>query len=215
MNASADTMRACKRCGEYKSLTSFPIQKRMALGRGNTCNACCYIRWRQLRERSNGSDVDLGARKTCTECGESKAIDEFHASKGGMYERRGKCKDCSARGSAARRKKWRSVPESREQDRLTRRKYNLVRKYGITHERYQEMWHAQGGLCAICGNPESAVKVRSQEKKWLSVDHDHVTGKIRELLCSSCNGGMGQLGDSIDLLRKVIAYLERHSAATP
>ena len=76
------------------------------------------------------------------------------------------------------------------------------RLYGLSTEAYQEMLASQGGVCALCGGTPGA--------RALGVDHDHATGRIRGLLCSPCNTGIGNLRDDPDLLRKAIAYLEAH-----
>ncbi len=59
---------------------------------------------------------------------------------------------------------------------------SLIKKYGITIDRYNEVFDKQNGVCAICKKPT---------KKKLFVDHDHQTGKVRGLLCSGCNMGIG------------------------
>lgn len=56
----------------------------------------------------------------------------------------------------------------------------------------------QNGGCAICGRVTKLV-----------VDHDHETNRVRGLLCSTCNTGLGKLGDNVENLRKAIVYLER------
>jgi hypothetical protein len=66
---------------------------------------------------------------------------------------------------------------------------------------------AQGGGCGICGSPEP----RTRRGAW-HVDHDHVTGVIRGILCHYCNVGIGQFGDDADRLRKAVQYLERSSS---
>lgn len=81
----------------------------------------------------------------------------------------------------------------------------LVRKYGITIDDYEEMHVKQGGVCAICGQPET-VKINGYSYN-LSVDHCHDTGKVRGLLCSKCNLSLGGFNDAIDLLTKAINYL--------
>jgi hypothetical protein len=63
------------------------------------------------------------------------------------------------------------------------------------------MLKAQGGQCAICREPPNP-------KISLHVDHDHRTGRVRGLLCFTCNNGLGQLQDSPVLLRKAAAYVE-------
>jgi len=64
------------------------------------------------------------------------------------------------------------------------RKRSLVRLYGITHEQYEEIAKVQKQRCAICKNKENG-------KRMLAVDHDHDTGRIRGLLCSTCNNHLG------------------------
>lgn len=84
----------------------------------------------------------------------------------------------------------------------------LQRRYGITSYDHQEMFQAQGGVCAICGNPETDT--RKGTVKGLAVDHDHRTKKVRALLCTACNTGLGKFRDDPDLLIKAIAYLAKH-----
>lgn len=80
---------------------------------------------------------------------------------------------------------------------------NLRNKYGITEADYDLTLDRQGGGCAICGRRECATK------KALAVDHDHVTGKVRGILCGSCNRALGLMKDSPDLLAKAAEYLRR------
>jgi Recombination endonuclease VII len=84
------------------------------------------------------------------------------------------------------------------------REYRLRGDYGITQERYDELFAKQDGCCAICG------RHRSAQKRILSVDHDHATGAVRELLCARCNTGLGGADDDIGVLQAMIDYLKRH-----
>lgn len=82
---------------------------------------------------------------------------------------------------------------------------------GVNGIEYDAMVEAQDGLCLTCGRPER--KRRADGTMFtLSVDHDHVTGRVRGLLCIACNSALGMIGDSIPTLRSMIAYLERHTA---
>ena len=71
--------------------------------------------------------------------------------------------------------------------------------YGLTSEGYETLLKDQKGVCALCGRPPKIQR--------LSVDHDHDTGRIRGLLCRGCNSSLGQLGDTLDNLKKVLIYL--------
>lgn len=81
--------------------------------------------------------------------------------------------------------------------------------YGITLEEYERMLVEQNGVCAICREPET-WRIRGELAK-LSVDHDHVTGQVRGLLCCNCNHMIGKAQDSPSVLRDAAAYLERAS----
>lgn len=75
--------------------------------------------------------------------------------------------------------------------------------YGITLERYGEMFVRQAGKCAICRRPQEEVGSHG----LLVVDHDHTTGAIRGLLCPPCNMGLGQFGDDLTTLTRAVVYL--------
>jgi hypothetical protein len=78
--------------------------------------------------------------------------------------------------------------------------YNLRKHYGITIKQYDELLKKQNNKCAIC-NRESIYK--------LHVDHNHKSGKVRGLLCGSCNRGIGLFGESLELLQKAKEYLNK------
>jgi hypothetical protein len=87
------------------------------------------------------------------------------------------------------------------------KEYGRKARYGISREEYVALRKKQKNKCAICGNAEQR-KVRGKVTE-LSVDHCHNTGKVRALLCFSCNSGLGSFKDDIDRLRKAVDYLER------
>lgn len=92
--------------------------------------------------------------------------------------------------------------------------HNLKRQFGITLAEYEAMGDAQGWRCAICNSMET-TKDKDGGPRSMPVDHDHSTGKIRALLCTQCNRGLGMFTDSIEKLRAATAYLEKHLAPTP
>ncbi len=89
----------------------------------------------------------------------------------------------------------------------------LKRYFGISLETYEKMVEVQNGLCAICGKAETVRHNVARRVQELAVDHDHVTGKVRALLCSNCNTGLGDFNDDPDLLVKAAIYLEKHKVA--
>lgn len=85
---------------------------------------------------------------------------------------------------------------------------DLKRKYDMTTYDLAAMAEAQDHKCAICGEKEK--ETRNGLTKHLAVDHDHATGKVRALLCTSCNKGLGHFKDDVDRMLKAIAYLRHH-----
>jgi len=91
-------------------------------------------------------------------------------------------------------KKWRQKNPTKQREAYLKRAYKLSLK------EFEELKLIQEGRCAIC-----LFRV-----KRLVIDHCHKTIKIRGLLCTTCNAGIGQFKDDIELLAKAIAYLKRH-----
>lgn len=81
------------------------------------------------------------------------------------------------------------------------RNYKLIAKYDLTVDEYQTIFELQSGKCAIC---------KQASNKVLVVDHDHETGKVRALLCGTCNSGLGMFKDSPELLDQAARYLWLH-----
>jgi hypothetical protein len=75
-------------------------------------------------------------------------------------------------------------------------------RYGISEAYYEVMLCQQEGGCAIC-----KCLPETQQNGVLHVDHDHVTGLVRGLLCAHCNQGLGHFRDDVDLMRAAIDYL--------
>jgi hypothetical protein len=84
----------------------------------------------------------------------------------------------------------------------SRRHNQLKRKFGMTLEQYNSVLIAQNNVCAIC---ESIDTYRA-----LSVDHNHDTGKVRGLLCGSCNRGLGLFKDNTERLLTAHKYLKKY-----
>ena len=82
--------------------------------------------------------------------------------------------------------------------------------YGLSMDEYERMAQEQDRRCAICGGTQSRV----DSDGALVVDHDHVTGTIRGLLCTLCNTGLGAMRDDPAILSAAIRYLRATSAGS-
>lgn len=78
--------------------------------------------------------------------------------------------------------------------------YARKRAYGITKEWFDRQLKKQKGKCAVC--------FRMLIKP--NVDHDHITGKVREILCWSCNMAIGYFKENTKVLNSAIKYLNKH-----
>lgn len=106
-----------------------------------------------------------------------------------------KCKVCHN----AYRKEW--VSKNLDKVHYQGKVGRLKRAYGLTKDEYDKLSENQQHLCAICNNPDTRL---------LSVDHCHLTGKVRGLLCRKCNIAIGNFEDQIERLESAIEYLKKH-----
>lgn len=159
--------------------------------------------------------------KTCSKCKESKPLTEFWKQSSNRDGLHIWCKGCAgashkqwvennrARSAEIKREWCARYPErSRE---IARKHYRTNRKsilekdrqrrYGVSAKDVEQMRLTQGGVCAIC-------KV---SPKRFHVDHNHLSGKVRALLCGNCNLALGHLKDSAILARAAATYLDKHN----
>ena len=112
--------------------------------------------------------------------------------------------------------------QQRFDDYLKQRSANLFRRFGMTIDDYRNMHEKQNHRCANPNCDYEALDYTEFEtwKKYhstalgkattLAVDHDHDTEKVRALLCSFCNNGLGCFKDDPELLKGAIKYLNKH-----
>ncbi len=142
-------------------------------------------------------------RKEAKQAGLSTYEGTLHQKCGTTFKyAEGHCVECKRRfDKTPARKLTKKTHRSSPKGKAVERTNYLKKAYGISEKDYQRMLMVQDGTCAICpveptsGNP-------------LHVDHDHKSGKIRGLLCWSCNTAIGQLRDDPLTLRNAITYLE-------
>lgn len=98
-------------------------------------------------------------------------------------------------------KKYNAKRNLSPERKLLNYKSHLKTTYGMTVKQYEDMYKVQNGLCAIC------ARINTSGKR-MYIDHNHVTGKIRGLLCRKCNLLLGNAEDNIFTLIAAQDYLE-------
>lgn len=167
---------------------------------------------------------------TCTRCGADKPRSDFSTHRSGRPQRW--CKPCvneysreryasrpEVQAATLRRaREWnRAHPGKRaeqarrqraarrfadpEGESLKRRRWEIRSKYGLTPEDYDALLASQGGVCAICKQEPAS--------RGFHVDHDHVTGRVRGLLCNRCNVALGNFRESREVILAAVDYLDR------
>lgn len=162
--------------------------------------ACGWESISVLRTQASARDAHvahlLASSPICSECGPKQphemSIKSPHL-----------CKRCST----AKTKAW--AAEHPSEWERSRRKSLLKKKYGLTLEDYDDILEEQGNVCAICGDPPDDPRGFRAH-----IDHDHKTGRVRGILCTRCNHGLGNFKDSPEILRAAVKYLLDHADKT-
>lgn len=237
-------MTACISCRIPKPLTPefFVPDKRTSSGFGGRCRSCIEAstnskrhpvpcaqcgrhRLLYLNGICNKCNTAMGLRQ-CARCEELlPLLVSFYTGKGvcktclyppkvmvcsgcGRDYTGGRRKYCSDDCAVTGRAQKKQVTNA-EIDPFRKRGYYLKRAYGMTHERFDSLLSSQGGVCAICR--EAAP--RGESRQW-HVDHDHVTGRVRGLLCRNCNVGLRCFRDSVSGLENAVQYLSKARLAS-
>lgn len=150
--------------------------------------------------------------RECIRCHVRKALSGFHRDRHDEHGRSRRCKLCANTASnkyyhdvrSGFRKRGRQISAV---ERAYFRRRNL-RRHGITPEQWDALFASQGGACASC----RGVFPPSENNRDRHTDHDHETGRVRGILCSRCNTGIGLASEDPERLRMMARYLERVNA---
>lgn len=144
---------------------------------------------------------DQVTSKRCRDCGGEKPLESFPLQKLGRFGRHPLCKPCRAaqerRRYARSRETLLEVARNDDRRRTRVRWRALARKYGLSQHDHGTLFVAQRGCCAIC----------ERRPRTLVVDHDHLTGQVRGLLCVNCNFALGELADDAARCESAARYL--------
>lgn len=168
-------------------------------------------------------DAPTPKTKRCKKCGVVKSFDDFYNATAARDGKRGECIACAKiirrewylnnrESSIERTKRWqrenpekykawreRNLAANSERRRKWHRRYHLRSKYGLSVEDYEFLMVVYDSKCGICGR---------EQPDGLHIDHEHESGRIRGLLCGSCNRAIGLMQDSPKVLRAAAKYLE-------
>lgn len=198
----------CPRCSIYKPWDGYYVCKSAGDGRKPYCKTCMSeisrARWQERGAELSAIDKarcaatplmtpDPDILKRCAACRVEKPQTEFNPRRGRGDGFEARCKSCKKAAHAV----W--LQENPDYWRRNK----LQRHYGLTPEQYDALLERQGGRCAICVGEGPGRK----GSDFFAVDHDHDTGMIRGLLCSTCNMGLGSFKDDPTRLSKAIEYL--------
>lgn len=155
--------------------------------------------------------------KTCNGCNQNLELSLFGKDKSNRDGLTHRCKSCrNPQSKAWRLKNPEKVKEINLKNKNSRKEYydsperkrkyrslELKRAFGITADDYDKMLLKQNGVCCICKKHRVA-----SNKYHMTVDHCHKTGKIRGILCTWCNRGIGLFEDNIEFLENAKIYIK-------
>lgn len=191
-------VKQCRDCGKTKPVTEFWKRKASPDGLALYCRECFGLRnaasyrgkqavqGKKVRSHRRRSAVPEGM-KYCPRCETVKKVDEFGSNRSRKSGLSAYCKPCHNM----------VIAEHKQVKYGGERNFLLKLRYGVTEQEVARMIAEQGGVCAIC--------LRGEAKH---VDHSHLTGLVRRILCFKCNGGLGQFHDDPQVLRLAADYLE-------
>lgn len=157
--------------------------------------------------------------KVCKKCGVEKELAGFNKDAQVSDGHKNTCRECQQASFSDYRAGKREDLNKLQRDRRANnpahtrnivRKSHFKTKYGLSLEDREAMRVSQNNKCLLC---ESDFPILQNPKRSQipCVDHSHTTGKVRGLLCSGCNFGLGQFKDSVERLQKAISYLQKSS----
>ena len=204
-------MKTCNVCKTAKPLEEFHKSATSPDGRQYTCKPCAIARARQRAKdnpearraadrKYSASDKSKANRKARREGPQRERILEQKRESWyrNHYSNLQKLRERQADPEFQEKQRQRYA-RWRKNNPRGNRKWQLEYFYGLTLEQWDEMVIAQLGCCAICGDQCELV-----------VDHCHESVRVRELLCSTCNSGLGHFKDDPARLRAAADYIERH-----
>lgn len=177
-------VKICSKCGKEKKLRYFSYRKDTNKYR-NQCRNCAkgYKSNRIDRVKQVDDYINKGLKR-CGKCSKIKSLDNFNKDRTTRTGYTSRCKSC------VKEYNLKTIDE--------RRKRTAMSRYNISSKSYDLLMTKDS--CMICN-------IEFNDDIYRVIDHCHSTGKVRGVLCFSCNTGLGHLKDNVDNLKSAINYL--------
>lgn len=216
--------KVCKKCNQTKTLNEF--QNNTGKNHdsiASTCLICVQKSFQSSiakRREEKLKNYVAPTERCCSKCHVVKLISEFNYSANHKDGIRPNCRDCGADRHKKWRQKFNETPEQRREYLAKKKAYNktigyydkyFMKRFGITYADVKSMFDAQFGLCANRGCGTEIIFYHDNEHgrahpNRACVDHDHTTGKVRALLCMSCNSILGTLETKENVVIGLLEY---------
>lgn len=172
---------------------------------------CCKTHYRRLRRFGDPLAGplphhmrDTPEGRVCRGCNVRKPLTDFAPNAANRLGRTTMCRPCHklyVKDLVAGH-----TPERREQSLALAAQSTARSHFGISRDEFAALFPDGVGVCSVCGSTK-----RTPGRRRLSIDHDHVTGAVRGILCHPCNSALGLCGDDPARLRALADYVEAHS----
>ena len=184
-------------------------------------SARTYAKWREANPLLPREPLLTEEGRLCRTCGERKSPNEFARDQRSPDGHAWRCRTCAKADHA----RWRNEnrdhvrdtsrgiarrAQKNDPDRIrTNLRRSRLKKYNLSETGLLTMWNSQAGKCAICTS-SITINGSRRNKSGAQIDHCHLTGKLRSLLCTRCNTGLGNFKDDRKILLSAVTYLAVH-----
>ena len=178
----------CSDCKKVKEYTCIYFHSRSGGKLRKQCKECINTKRKKARNSSRTqrqNSVKQGV-KECIKCTQHLPLSDF-------WKNSFKCKYCTT----LQMKKW------RKENKAYLKAYNAMKTYNISEKQYHNLMVIPN--CALCDTSFALLTINKEPR---NIDHCHTSGKVRGVLCSRCNTGLGKFNDNIDLIKNALKYLK-------
>ena len=199
-----EIVRVCGRCLQERRITSFYPHPKGKNGRRGHCGWCASAETKANNAKNRTPHRE--ANKRYNEKIKNLPPEELRRRQ--LLAAEAQRRRRATGHEKERQKLW--VLKNKDKSRKFQRQQHLKEHYQLSLVDFDNLLKAQTGKCAICQRDifHRGDRVASDTA---CVDHDHKTGRVRGLLCTNCNGGIGRLKDSEEIILSALAYIRKHA----